>query len=85
MLGPTRPVPHLGAKARISHFGGDVEIGVVCGLRDEGRLVEVSCEGGEKLEFTLSPATAKFVLVGSAHGAEMELEASALDPRPQGA
>lgn len=73
MLGPTRPVPRLGAKARISHFGGEVEIGVICALRDGGRRVEVSCESGEKLEFALSLATAKFVAAGSAHGAAMEL------------
>ena len=73
MLGPSRPVPRLGAKARISHFGGEVQIGVVCGLRDGGRRVEVSCESGEMIEFALSLATAKFVATGSAHGAAMEL------------
>jgi hypothetical protein len=48
-------------------------MGTVCSVGDGGRTVEVSCESGERLEFALSPATAKFVLVGAAHGAEMEL------------
>ncbi len=48
-------------------------MGTVCAVGDCGRRVEVSCESGERLEFALSPATAKFVLVGAAHGAEMEL------------
>lgn len=46
---------------------------IVSAVRDGGRCVLVSCEGGETLEFALSPATAKFVLAGSAHGADMEL------------
>jgi hypothetical protein len=73
MLGPTRLLPRIGARARIQHFGGGVEMGTVCAVGDGGRRVEVSCESGERLEFALSPATAKFVLVGAAHGAEMEL------------
>lgn len=77
MLGPTRPLPHVGARARVRHFGGEMELGIVCAVREGGRRVSVSCESGETIEFTLSQATAKFVLVGSAHGAEMELEAGA--------
>ncbi|HEV7943201.1 MAG TPA: hypothetical protein VGP17_10430 [Solirubrobacteraceae bacterium] len=73
MLAPTRPLPHIGARARIQHFGGDVVMGTVCVVGEGGRRVEVSCESGERMEFVLSPATAKFVLVGAAHGAEMEL------------
>lgn len=73
MLRPTRPLPKVGARARIRHFGGEVELGVVCRVGDGGRTVQVSCGNGDLIEFTLSPATAKFVLAGSAHGAEMEL------------
>lgn len=73
MLGPTRPLPQVGARARIRHFGGEIELGVVCGVREGGRRVQISCDGGELVEFTLSPATAKFVLADSAHGADMEL------------
>jgi hypothetical protein len=71
-------VPKLGALARVSHFGGDVEIGIVCAVRDGGREVEVSVESGERFEFLLHPATAKFVLSGAAHGVEMELLPNAL-------
>lgn len=73
MLRPTRPLPSLGSKARISHFGGEVEMGVVCAVHDDGRRVEVSCESGERMEFALNPATAKFVQADGAHGAQMEL------------
>ncbi len=48
-------------------------MGEVCAVRDGGRCVIVSAQSGERLEFALSPATAKFVLAGSAHGADMEL------------
>ncbi len=40
---------------------------------DEGRRVEVRCESGEKLAFVLSPATARFVAAGGAHGPRLEL------------
>ena len=80
MLSPTRPLPRVGARASIQHFGGEVETGVVCAVSDGGRRVEVSARSGERMEFALSPATAKFVLAGAAHGAEMELLAP-----PQGA
>jgi hypothetical protein len=73
MLSPTRPLPTTGAKARIRHFGGEVELGTICAVYDSGRGVEVSCESGEKMRFALSPSTAKFVLAGAAHGSEMEL------------
>lgn len=55
-------------------------MGTVCAVGDGGRRVEVSCESGERMEFALSPATAKFVLVGAVHGAELEMLAL-----PQGA
>ena len=73
MLGPSRPVPHVGAKARIAHFGGDLEPAVVISVREDGRRLQVRGEGGEVLEFVLSPATARFVSAGSAHGPRLEL------------
>ncbi len=73
MLGPSRPVPKLGARARVAHFGGGFEPVTVTAVRDEGRSVEVRCEGGDTLEFALSPATARFVAAGSSHGARLEL------------
>jgi hypothetical protein len=73
MLGPSRPVPRVGASARIAHFGGGFEHGTVIAVREQGRRVEVRAEGGEVLEFVLSPATARFVSAGSAHGPRLEL------------
>jgi hypothetical protein len=73
MLGPSRPVPRVGAPARIAHFGGGFETCVVVAVREEGRRLEVQGEGGEVLEFVLSPATARFVAMGSTHGPRLEL------------
>ena len=42
-------------------------------VSEDGRRVEVRCEGGEVLEFVLSPATARFVSADSAHGPRLEL------------
>jgi hypothetical protein len=73
MLVPSRPVPHVGAKARILHFGGGHEPGTVIAVSDGGRSLRVRAEAGEALEFVLSPATARFVAAGDAHGARLEL------------
>ena len=73
MLGPSRALPHVGAKARIAHFGGSFEAGTVLAVHEEGRRLEVRCEDGEVLEFVLSPATARFVFAGGAHGPRLEL------------
>jgi hypothetical protein len=64
---PTRQLPRVGAHARIAHFGGSFERGVVVAVHDDGRRLEVRGEEGEVLEFVLSPATARFVAAG-AHG-----------------
>lgn len=66
-------MPRIGAPARVAHFGGSFEGATVIGVHDEGRRLHVRCEGGEELEFALSPATARFVLAGSSHGARLEL------------
>ncbi|HEY7952433.1 MAG TPA: hypothetical protein VID70_05545 [Solirubrobacteraceae bacterium] len=66
-------MPRIGARARVAHFGGSFEAATVIGVHDEGRRLEVRCEGGEELEFALSPATARFVAAGSSHGARLEL------------
>ena len=73
MLGPSRPFPRLGARARVAHFGGGFEAATVVAIHDDGRRLEVRCEGGETLEFALSLATARFVAAGSSHGARLEL------------
>ncbi len=73
MLGPSRPLPRIGARARIAHFGGGFEPGTVIAVREQGRRLDVRAEGGEVLEFVLSPATARFVSAGSAQGPRLEL------------
>ena len=70
---PLRPVPRVGARARIVHFGGGFEAGVVLAVHEEGRRLQVRGEDGELLEFVLSPATARFVSASSAHGPRLEL------------
>jgi hypothetical protein len=72
-LGPSRPVPRVGARARVAHFGGGFEAAVVVAVHEEGRRLDVRCEGGETLQFALSPATARFLASGSSHGARLEL------------
>jgi hypothetical protein len=66
-------MPRVGARARIAHFGGGFERGTVIAVYEEGRRVEVRGEDGEVQEFVLSPATARFVAAGSAHGPRLEL------------
>lgn len=73
MLEPSRPVPRVGARARIAHFGGSFERGTVVDVAEEGRRVSVRGESGETLEFVLSPATARFVAAGVSHGPRLEL------------
>ena len=71
MLGPSRPVPRVGDAARIAHFGGGFESGTVLSVHEQGRRLQVRGERGEVLEFVLSPATARFVLAGSARGLDL--------------
>jgi hypothetical protein len=73
VLGPSRQPPRVGARARIKHFGGGLEHGVVLAVHDAGRRLEVRDEAGEVLEFVLSPATARFVSAGGVHGPRLEL------------
>jgi hypothetical protein len=73
MLGPTRPLPHVGAPARIKHFGGSVEQGAVVAVEDDGSRLSVQGEDGDLYEFVLSPANARFVSAGDAHGPRLEL------------
>jgi hypothetical protein len=66
-------MPRVGARARIAHFGGSFERGTVIAVLEEGRRLQVRGEGGEVLQFVLSPATARFVAAGGAHGPRLEL------------
>lgn len=79
VLRPTRQPPRSGASVKISWFGGETELGSVCAVHDGGRRLEVLCEGGELLQFVLSPATAQFVAAagGAADGASLQLLADA--------
>ena len=70
---PSRPVPRVGARARIAHFGGGFQAGVVVAVRDSGRRIAVRSDDGETLEFVLSPATARFVSAAGRHGPRLEL------------
>jgi hypothetical protein len=72
VLGPTRPLPRVGAAARIVHFGGGSERGTVVAVLDGGRRLQVRGEGDELFEFALSAATARFAAV-SASGPRLEL------------
>lgn len=69
---PSRPVPRAGEAARVVHFGGGAERAVIVSVGDEGRRLQVRSESGELFEFTLSPATARFVC-GEAGGPRLEL------------
>jgi hypothetical protein len=73
MLGPSRPLPQLGAAVRILHFGGGREDGVIVELSQEGRLLVVRSSSGELVEFALNPASARFVAAGPAGGPRLEL------------
>ncbi|MGH2879577.1 MAG: hypothetical protein ACRDK4_08240 [Solirubrobacteraceae bacterium] len=73
MLGPSRPVPRVGEPARIKHFGGGSEAGVVVAVEGEGHHVRVRGEDGEEHEFVLSPKNARFVSAGDPHGPRLEL------------
>jgi len=66
-------MPRVGARARIAHFGGGFEPGRVVAVHDHGRRLEVRGQGGEVLEFILSPASARFVSAASASGPRLEL------------
>jgi hypothetical protein len=73
VLGPTRPVPRVGSRARIAHFGGGFELGTVLAVNEDGRRLEVRGETGDVHEFVLSPATARYVSAASGQGPRLEL------------
>jgi len=73
VLGPSKPLPRVGARARIAHFGGTFEAGTVLAVHDQGKRLEVRSEAGDRLEFILNPATARFLAAGTGHGPRLEL------------
>ena len=80
MLGPTRPLPHVGARVRIARFGGIFEPATIVAVEEDGRRLRVRAEGGELLDFVLNRASARFLAAGAAGGERLEL--SAVPPRP---
>jgi hypothetical protein len=70
---PSRPVPRVGARARIVHFGGGAEDVAIVAVEDGGRRVRVRDEGGRVHEYVLNPATARFVLAADSRGPRLEL------------
>jgi len=69
---PSRPMPRVGERARIAHFGGGFERVVITQVAEDGRHVQVRAESGELVDFALSPATARFVSGGTG-GPRLEL------------
>jgi len=75
VLGPSRPLPRVGARVRIARFGGAYEPATIVAVEDEGRRLRVRGEGGELLEFVLNRASARFLAAGDAGGPRLELSA----------
>ncbi len=73
MLGPSKPVPRIGAQAVIVHFGGRAEQVTIVGVEDDGRRILVSATGGGRSAFTLRRATAAFVEDGQQHAPRLRL------------
>jgi len=73
VLGPSRPLPRVGSRARIARFGGGFERATIVAVEDDGRLVRVRSEGGETLEFALNRASARFLQAGATVGPRLEL------------
>jgi hypothetical protein len=73
VLGPTRPVPRVGAKVHVKHFGGGQEAGAIVAVYDEGRRVQVYGEDEQLYEFVLNPATARFASARDPHGPQLKL------------
>jgi hypothetical protein len=63
----------VGAAARVKHFGGGSESGVVVAVEEDGRRVRVRGEDGAEREFVLSAKTARFVAAEDPHGPRLEL------------
>ena len=70
---PTRPVPRVGAVARVTHFGGTAEPVTVVDVDEQSRRVVVRADGGETIEFSLNRATARWVADGAHRGARLDL------------
>ena len=70
---PSRPLPRVGLRARVRHFGGAVESATIVAVHEDGRELDVRGERGETRRFVLSPATARFTAAGEPGGPRLEL------------
>ena len=73
MLGPSRPLPQVGARVRIARFGGVYEPATIVAVEEEGRRLRVRDERGELVDFVLNRASARFLAEGDAGGPRLEL------------
>jgi hypothetical protein len=73
VLGPSRPLPRVGARVRIARFGGSYEPATIVAVEDDGRRLRVRGDSGELLDFVLNRATARFVAEGVPNGPRLEL------------
>jgi len=73
VLGPSRPLPRVGARVRIARFGGGYEPATIVAVEDDGRRLRVRAEGGELVDFELNRASARFLATGPAGGERLEL------------
>jgi hypothetical protein len=71
-LKPSRPLPEVGAPARIWHFSGESEPVSIVELREQGRSVVVACADGSQREFTLRRVSARFIERGQQHSPRLE-------------
>jgi hypothetical protein len=71
-LKPSRPLPELGAPARIWHFSGESEPVSIVELREQGRSVVVARVDGSRREFTLRRVSARFIERGQQHSPRLE-------------
>ena len=60
-MSPVRAMPIVGAAVLVRDLGWTAT-GIVDQIGDDGRTIEVTIDGGERMTFTLSPATARFTV-----------------------
>ena len=71
-LRPSRPLPVVGAAARIWHFSGESEPVTIVEVHDDGRTVAVVSADGSRREFTLRRVSARFIERGQQHSPRLE-------------
>lgn len=71
-LRPSRPLPVVGAPARIRHFSGESEPVTIVATEDDGRTIAVVSADGTRHEFTLRRVSARFIKRGEQHSPHLE-------------